>query len=310
MTSIDRTSAPDAALHYSPLVAALWMVGAIASFAAMAIAGREIYAELNTFELMGYRSMIGFVLACGLLAFSRAGFGQVKTSKAGLHVARNLFHFTGQNLWFYGVAVIPFAQLTALEFTNPIWVALLAPLLLGEAMTRARMMAILTGFVGILIVARPGYAPLEPGHFAGLGAAIGFAMNTIFTRRLSRTDSMLCVLFWMTLSQSIMGFGLAIAFGGVTMFSAALAPWIAVVGVCGLSAHYCLTSALFHAPATIVAPMEFGRLPVVAVLGMMLYGEPLEAAVFIGAAIVLAGNLMNLRADRRRRGARPELPNG
>lgn len=276
------------------------MAGAVASFAAMAVAGREISAELDTFELMAYRSVIGFAIVLGLLATSGSGFAQVKTRRPGLHVIRNLFHFTGQNLWFYGVAVIPLAQLVALEFTNPIWVAVLAPLLLAEPLTRWRVIAALLGFIGVLIIARPGMAPFEVGHAAGLGAALGFALNTIFTKELSRTDSTLCVLFWMTLSQALMGFALALP-GGVTMFSAGLAPWIAVVGVCGLTAHYCLTSALYCAPASVVAPMEFLRLPVIAILAMILYGEPLEVAVFAGAAVIIAGNLLNLNAERRRR---------
>lgn len=284
----------------SPLIAALWMSGAIVSFASMAVAGREIHAELNTFELMAYRSVIGLVIVCVVIAFSRQGFGQVKTAKPGLHVLRNLFHFAGQNLWFYGVAVIPLAQLVALEFSNPLWVAMLAPLMLGETMTRARMIGALIGFLGVLVVARPGFAPLEAGHFAGLGAAIGFAMNTIFTKKLMRTDTTLCVLFWMTASQTVMGFALA-APGGVTMFSLSMTPWIIVVGIAGLTAHYCLTSALGHAPASVVAPMEFVRLPVIATLGMLVYGEPLEVVVFVGGAIILAGNLYNIRAERRSR---------
>lgn len=280
-----------------PLNAALWMLGSVVSFAAMAIAGREIAAELNTFELMAYRSVIGFVVIVAVIAATGGNFAQVRTTRPGLHVVRNIVHFAGQNLWFYGVAVIPLAQLVALEFTNPIWVALLAPFLLAERMTKWRLIAALLGFTGVLIVARPGVAPLEWGHAAGLGAALGFALNTIFTKQLSRTDSTLCVLFWMTLSQAVMGFLLALP-GGVTMFSWEMSPWIAVVGFCGLSAHYCLTSALSNAPASVVAPMEFLRLPVIAVAGMMLYGEPLEAAVFAGGIVILIGNLLNVGAER------------
>ena len=85
------------------------------------------------------------------------------------------------------------------------------------------------------------------------------------------------------------------------MFSLGMTPWIILVGVAGLSAHYCLTSALRHAPATIVAPMEFARLPLIAIVGMVVYGEPLELAVFVGAALILAGNLYNIIAQRRLR---------
>jgi len=278
------------------------MTGAHASFISMAVAGRAIQTELNTFELMAYRSVVGFVLVCLVIAFSKDRFAQVKTNKAGTHALRNLFHFTGQNLWFYGITVIPLAQLVALEFSSPIWVALLAPLMLGESMTRSKFIGAMIGFVGVLVVARPGIAPLELGHLAGLGASVGFAMNTIFTKKLMRTDTTLCVLFWMTASQAVMGFALA-APGGVTMFSLGMAPWIVLVGVAGLSAHFCLTSALRHAPATIVAPMEFARLPLIAIVGMVIYGEPLELAVFVGAALILAGNLYNIIAQRRLRKA-------
>lgn len=288
--------------HSSILVAVFWMVGAHVSFVSMAVAGRAIQIELNTFELMAYRSVVGFVLVSLVIAFSKDRFSQVKTTRPGTHALRNLFHFTGQNLWFYGITVIPLAQLVALEFSSPIWVALLAPLMLGESMTRAKMIGALIGFFGVLIVARPGIAPLDLGHFAGLGASVGFAMNTIFTKKLMRTDTTLCVLFWMTASQAVMGFALA-APGGVTMFSLSLTPWIVIVGIAGLSAHYCLTSALRHAPATVVAPMEFARLPIIAVVGMVAYGEPLELAVFAGAGLILAGNLYNILAQRRLRSA-------
>ena len=298
MSSIEKPAAP-VPVTYAPLAAAIWMIGAILSIAAMAVAGREIiYAGFDTFELMTYRSIVTLLIVVGLLAYSQGGFAQIRTNRPGLHVARNVFHFAGQNLWFYGLAAIPMAQLVALEFTNPIWVALLAPLFLGERTTRLRLLGVAVGFAGILIVARPGYAPLHPGHLAGLLSAIGFAMNTILIRRMSGTESVMCVLFWMALSQSLMGLVLALP-GGMNHASMAVAPWILITGISGLTAHYCLTAALYRAPATIVGPMEFGRLPIIALVGMSLYGEPIELSVFIGGAVILSGNLLNLHAERR-----------
>jgi drug/metabolite transporter (DMT)-like permease len=283
----------------NPLKAGIWMMGAVVSFVAMAVAGREVQVEMNTFELMLYRSVIGLCVVALLLARSTGGFAQVKTRHPGLHVKRNLFHYTGQNLWFFAVAHIPLSQLVALEFTNPIWVALLAPFLLGETLTRSRVIAAALGFLGVLIVAQPGAAPLEPGHAAALAAAVGFALNTIFTRQIMRFDSVLCVLFWMTLSQGLMSLLLSLP-GGIPAPSAVTAPWLLVIGVTGLTAHYSLTSALGYAPASVVAPMEFIRLPLIAVVGMWVYGEPLRLAVFLGATLIIAGNLINLRAETRR----------
>ncbi len=285
-----------------PLLAALWMLGAIASFSAMAVAGRMIAAELNTFELMFYRSVIGVVIVLALLSISAKGFAQVRTRRMGAHVQRNVVHFAAQNLWFYGVAVIPLAQLVSLEFTNPIWVAILAPFFLGEKMTRARVLAATLGFIGVLVVARPGVAPFELGHAAGLGAAIGFALNTLYTKTISRTDTVLCVLFWMTLMQA--GFGLILSLPeGIPWPSNTMWIWVGVVGVCGLTAHLSLTTALSVAPATIVAPMEFARLPVVTALGMWLFGEALEISVLVGAVIIVLGNLINILSEQKRQNA-------
>jgi drug/metabolite transporter (DMT)-like permease len=275
------------------------MMGAVVSFVAMAVAGREIQVEMNTFELMLYRSAIGWAVVCALLAQGPRGFAQVRSAHPLLHVKRNLFHYTGQNLWFFALAAIPLSQLVALEFTNPLWVAVLAPLLLHEPLTRPRLLAAAIGFLGVLIVAEPGVSPLEIGHAAALVAAVCFALNTIYTSRIMRFDSVLCVLFWMTLSQGAMSLLLSLP-GGIPLPSAATAPWLVVVGVTGLTAHYSLTSALGHAPASIVAPMEFIRLPVIALVGVWLYGEPLRLAVFVGAGLIIAGNLVNLRAEARR----------
>ena len=290
-------AAPGAARE--SFTAALWMAGAIVSFAAMTVAGRELSAELDTFEIMLYRSAIGWPIVA-LLLWRAQGWSGAKTDQPGGHLARNLIHFTAQNLWFYGIATIPLAQLVALEFTNPLWVALLAPFFVGEKLTRAKLTAAAIGFAGVLAIARPGATPIEWGHAAALGAALGFAMTNLMTKRLSRRDSELTVLFWMTFSQMLMGLACA-APGGLTIPSAPAAPWVALIGLSGLGAHYCLTRALFSAPASVVAPMEFTRLPVIAALGAFMYGEPLELALLLGATLILAGNVMNIRAERRRR---------
>lgn len=277
-----------------PLKAAAWMGGAILSFTLMAVAGRAVQAELTTFQLMFWRSLIGFAVIVAIVQLRGAGLGAMRTAHPGLHLTRNVFHFAGQNLWFYGIVALPLAQLVALEFTMPIWVALLAPLVLGERLTRKRLVVAGLGFVGVLIVAQPGVQPVGLGHLAGLLSAVGFALNLLFTRMIMRHDKVLVVLFWMTLTQTI--FGLALSFwGGFTWPSAALIPWLVVVGITGLTAHYSLTSALGLAPAATVAPMEFFRLPFIALVAVALYAEPLDPFVFLGAAVIFAANWINLR---------------
>ena len=288
-----------------PLRAFVWMWGAIASFSLMAVAGREAQAVLHSFELMAWRSGIGLIVVAGVVAWSARGFAQVRTRHPGLHLQRNLLHFMGQNAWFYGLTMIPLAQLFALEFTSPIWVALLASVFLGEALTRRRLLAVGLGFVGLLIVARPGLEPLNMGHAAALLAAFGFACNTIWTKRIMAHDSVLCVLFWMCGLQMLFGLAMSVPLG-MTWPPAEIWPWVVLTALTGLSAHYSLTSALRLAPAGIVAPMEFLRLPMIAVVGALFYGEALVIWVLVGALVILAGNLINLTAPRPAGGVRKQ----
>ena len=280
------------------LTAALWMIGAIASFSAMAVAGRAVSFELDTFELMTYRSLIGIVIVLSVAAMAGT-LGQITRRHMGWHLVRNISHFTGQNLWFFAVTVIPLAQVFALEFTSPLWVTLLAPIFLAERLTRARAFAAIMGFIGILIIARPGVDSLSPGVIAAALSAICFAGSAVFTRRLTRGETITCILFWLTVMQAVFGLICAGFDGDITLPSAVTAPWLLLIGCAGLVAHFCLTKALSMAPATVVIPVDFTRLPLIALIGALFYNEPLEVWVAVGATIIIGANLVNLRAESR-----------
>ena len=279
-------------------LAALWMTGAIVSFSTMAVAGRAVSFELDTFEIMMYRSFIGVALVV-LIGGALGRLGEITTRTLHIHGIRNLCHFTGQNLWFYAVTAIPLAQVFALEFTSPLWVTLLAPLILGERLTRTRAIAALMGFAGILIVARPGAAELSPGLIAAAASAIGFAGSILFTKMLTRTETITCILFWLTVMQAVFGIVAAGYDGDIALPSAATAPWLVLIGCAGLIAHLCLTNALSVAPATVVVPLDFVRLPVIALVGMALYGEALDIFVFLGAAVIFFANYLNIWTESR-----------
>lgn len=277
-----------------PLLAAAWMSGAIVSFTLMAVAGRALAPVHDTFEILMWRSLMGFVviLAVGI-ALGR--LHEIRHDRIGQHVLRNIVHFTGQNLWFWALTMIPMAQLFALEFTSPIWVIVLSPLLLGERITRIRALAAAIGFAGILVVVRPGFDGLNPGVLAAAGAAICFAAVIMATKALTRRESILSILFWLTLIQFFLGLLAAGWDGHITWPTAASLPWLAVVAGCGVVAHFCLTTALTLAPASVVAPLDFLRLPVIAVIGALFYAEPIDALVMVGAGLIFAGHWLNLR---------------
>lgn len=279
--------------------AALWMTGAIASFSFMAVAGRELSGEYDTFEIMLYRSLVGVIIVVGFTAIKNR-WHEVRTDQLGRHFIRNLFHFTGQNLWFYAVAVVPLAQVFALEFTSPLWVAILAPLLLGERMTRVRFLAAVMGFVGILIVTRPNIQTFDVGLITAAMAAICFALTNLLTKRLTRDNSIISILFFLTTIQ--LGFGLLAAGydGDIALPNAGSLPFLVLVGCAGLLAHFCLTNALAIAPATVVVPLDFARLPAIAIIAMVLYDEPLEIWVFVGAAVIFTANYLNIWNETRK----------
>ena len=280
------------------LRAALWMTGTIASFSVMAVAGREVAPALDTFEIMMYRSLVGVVIVVAVGA-AYGQLAQVQLARLGTHVVRNIAHFTGQNLWFYAVTLIPLAQVFALEFTTPIWVILLSPLVLGERLTLVRAIAATLGFLGILIVARPDMAGINPGVISAASSAIFFAITIMLTKRLTRHEEIISILFWLTAMQLVMGLVAAGYDGDIALPDLATGPWVVLIGIAGLTAHFCLTNALSIAPATVVVPIDFARLPTIAVVGMLVYGEAIDIWGFVGAAIIFAGNYLNIWWETR-----------
>ncbi|WP_300018980.1 DMT family transporter [uncultured Roseobacter sp.] len=285
----------------SPILkAALWMSGAIASFSTMAVAGREAAAQLDTFEIMMYRSLIGVVVVV-VVAVITGTWRQINRDSLGAHLVRNMAHFTGQNLWFYAVTVIPLAQVFALEFTSPLWVIVLSPLILGERLTLVRGIAAIMGFIGILIVARPDMAGINAGVVTAAASAIFFALTIMFTKRLTRSQSITCILFYLTTMQLVMGLIAAGYDGDIALPDAASLPFVIMIGFAGLLAHYCMTNALAIAPATVVVPIDFIRLPAIAIIGMLLYNETVDVWVFLGAGIIFAGNYLNIWVETRQK---------
>lgn len=280
------------------LTAAFWMSGSIISFTLMAIAGRELASDLDTFELMLWRSVIGVIIVLTIGGYAGT-LKQVNTRHLNRHIFRNIAHFTGQNLWFFALPLIPLAQVFALEFTVPVWVMIFAALFLGEKMTPIRLLSVLLGFAGILLVARPDNASISPGFIAAALAAVGFAITTTLTKQMTRHDSITKIMFWLVMTQTVFGLITAGYDGNITLPAANTAPWLILVGICGLLAHFCIARALAVAPAMIVSPIDFARLPIIVVVGIVLYNEPIELTAIIGALIIFAANYLNILNESR-----------
>jgi len=296
----------------SPVLGAvLWMCGTLASFLLMGISGRELSAEFDTFQILFTRSAVGLAVVCAVL--SVIGWRYARTQQPWTQVGRNLIHFCGQFGWFFGLSMIPLAQVFAIEFTTPMWTLLIAFVLLGERITPVRVTAVVLGLIGIFVILRPGFETVEVAQLAVVGAAIAYATTYVVTKHLTATDAPVAIMLYMTLIQMPIAVLLPFAthelgllegiVGPTTEWvwpSLGLWPWAVLVGVSGLSAHYCLSRALKLADASIVVPLDFLRLPLAAVVGYLAYAEIVDWFVLIGAAIIFAGNFLNVRAENRK----------
>ncbi len=275
--------------------AAGWMAGWLSAVLVMTIAGREATRELHVFQIMEMRSIIGLFMLYPLVRAS-GGYAAMKTLRLGQHVARNAVHYGAQFSWFLALTLIPLAQVVAIEFTMPIWTAVLAVAFLGERMNAWKVGAIVLGFVGVAIIVRPTAGSIETGQLIALAAAVAFSVSLILVKSLTRTESVVSIIFWMLVVQS--SIGLVPALWTWRTPSAQVWPWILVIALCGTFSHYCLARAMRHADATIVVPMDFLRVPLTATAGWLFYAERVDLLTVLGAALILAGNLLNLKAAR------------
>ena len=277
------------------------MVLSLTSFVLMTVAARQLSGRMATFEILFLRSLVALII---LLALSpRLGRGAYATGRLGLHVARNVIHFCGQYAWVWGIALTPLALVTAIEFTSPVWVSLLAALLLGERLTLARWAAIAGGVLGIIVIAQPGTSAFGPGALIVLAGSFCFAASVLVVKTLLRTDRVTAVVFYMSAIQLPLGLAGAL-FAWVWPVPADL-PWILAMGATSLSAHYSMGRALSLADASFVLPIDFLRLPCVAVVALLMYGEPIDGWTLLGAALIFAGNYWSVRQETR---ARVSLP--
>jgi len=221
----------------------------------------------------------------------------VKTARMHMHIARNLIHYGAQLGWFFALTLIPIGQVVAIEFTMPIWTAILAAMFLGERMTTWKVTAIVLGVVGVVVIVRPAAGEINPGQLIALGAAVGFGISIAMVKSLTRTEHSVAIIFWMLAIQSVTGFIPALYVW--TWPPAYVWGWVVVIAFCGTFSHYCMARAMLHADATVVVPMDFLRVPLTATVGWLIYSERLDLFTVLGAVLILTGNLLNLRPGAR-----------
>ena len=279
--------------------AVLWMIGALLSFSTMAVSIRELSRVLGIVEILALRSAIGLAVLVALAAARPDLRGAIRTRHIWLHLMRNGVHFAAQLAWATSLTLLPLATVFSLEFTMPAWTAIMAAIFLHERLTQSRIGAVVLGFLGVLVIIRPGLQSFQPAALLTLSAAFGYGITLTATKRLTATDATFAIVFWMNAMQLPM-----CLFGSDPMAFAKLGTTqivpIVGLGIAGLTSHYCLSNAFRAGEATIVVPIDFLRIPLIALVGWWLYAEPLDAYVFAGAGLIVSGILWNLRAETRR----------
>jgi len=265
----------------------LWMTGTLLSFSAMAVSIRELSRTLGILEILALRSALGVVILLALALARPTLWRAISAKRLPLHLMRNGVHFISQVAWATSLTLLPLATVFALEFTMPAWTALLAALFLHERMTPSRIGAVVLGFLGVLVIIRPGLQAFQPAAFLTLAAAFGYAVTLIATKRLTATDTTFCIVFWMNVMQLPMNFAGSNPFFVLKLGTAQLLPMIGV-GIAGLTSHYCLSNAFRAGEASLVVPLDFLRIPLIALVGWSLYGEALDVFVFAGAGLIIS----------------------
>jgi drug/metabolite transporter (DMT)-like permease len=274
----------------------LWMTGALLCFSAMAVAVRVLSGTLSVMEILAVRSGFGLAVLAGLAAVRSQLRGSIFSRQVPLHIFRNTIHLGAQYLWAMSLLLLPLATVFALEFTAPAWTLLLAIPVLGERLTPSRVGAVVLGLLGVLVILRTGLEAFRPAALLVLAAAFGFACSLIATKRLTRTDPSFAIVFWMNLIQ--LPLALLVSdplFLGKAGF--AQGPAMAMLGISGLASHYCVANAFRAGDATLVVPLDFMRIPLIALVGWWLYGESLDSFVFLGAGLIIGGILWNLHSE-------------
>ena len=275
----------------------LWMVGALLSFSVMAVSIRQLSrAGLSIFEILAIRSGVALLVLIALLAVRPDLRLHARPRRMGLNLFRNTVHYASQFSWALSLTMLPLATVFALEFTMPAWTALLAIWFLHERMTPSRFGVVVFGLIGVLVILRPGIASFNPAAILVLLAAFGYAITMITTKKLTMTETTFGIVFWMAVIQ----FPLSLVGSDPTVFlhfeTRHILPAIGV-GTAGLTSHYCLSNAFRSGDATLVVPLDFMRIPLIAVVGWAFYGERLDIFVLLGALIIVSGVLWNLRSE-------------
>ena len=238
--------------------------------------------DLHPIIICFYRCLMGLILITPFVA--RNNFQALQTDNMRLQIFRALINIISMICWFSAISMIKKKKATALGFTTPLFTTVLAVLILGEVIRFHRTAALLLGFVGILIIIRPGYMPFEFGTVLMLIASFSFSFVLIFVKKLSATDSSLTIIFYHLLYMTPAFFILSLFYLENINFNQLII--FILMGASGLLSHWCLAQAFKMSDTTFVMPLQFTKLIWASLIGLFIFAEQPDIWTWIGGVII------------------------
>lgn len=262
------------------------MVGSACCFGTMAITIRLASRQLHPFEIAFFRNVFGLLFTLPLLV--RAGPQLLRTQRLPLYLLRCSLGTVSMLAAFWAIVHLPMAQAIALSYSTPLFVTIGAIFVLGEIVRARRWSAVIIGFIGVLFVVRPGLHGYSPAALIALLAAVMSACVSICLKFLSRTDAPDTIVIWTTLLWVPLSLPTALLYwqwpvGEIWLF-------VIAAGLFGTCGHMCWMRALKLGEVSLLTPISFVQMPIVAVLAYFLFGENLDRWTALGAAIIFGAN--------------------
>ena len=277
------------------IIGIIWMLGFMVSITIMAICIRELSYKYSSFEIQNFRNIFSIIII--YIVFLLKKNINLNSKQLKNNFIRNIFHFIGQSAWTWGLTVLPLATVFSLEFTMPIWAAIISILIFKEKISLNKIFFLFLGLIGTWIILVPDTRYIEFSNIIVLFSAITYAFAHNYTKELTKTDSILSILFFMSIIQLPLSFIGSIMMGNMQFNIIQEVPLILLLTVTSLLAHYSLSSALKKSDATIILPIDYIRLPIIVIIGWYYYNEIITNNVIIGSILIIFGAVIFLRND-------------
>lgn len=283
----------------------VYMLMAVSLFGCMDTLVKWLSNSYPTVQIMFFRSLCAFPPILIMVLRSPGGFALLRTTQLMGHGARSMLGLAAMLCFFFSYTLMPLADVTAIAFAGPIFIACLSVWLLGEKVGLHRWSAIIVGFIGMIVIVRPGAGMLESGALIVVAATFFYALAMIQIRKLSRSEPAASIAFWFTAFCTVFT-SLALPFFWVTPAWSDL-PLLVGVGLIGGAAQFCMSRGYSLAPASVAAPFDYTHLIWSVLFGWYIWGDFPDLQTWIGCAIVIASGLYILWRETVKRAPVPPL---